>query len=46
MAEGPEKWQAEFEADSELQAEFKKAETYIAYKTAAADGRVKIYGRK
>lgn len=34
------------EIDPELQAEFRKVETYVAYKTAEAEGRVRIYGKK
>ena len=46
MPDGPEKWKAEYEADAELQKEFKSVESYSAYMKGVSEGRIKILGRK
>jgi hypothetical protein len=40
----PEALKAEYEASETLRAEFPTAESYVAFKRASADGRVKIHG--
>lgn len=40
--EGPDKWKAQYEKDSKLQAEFKTFSAYEGYMRGVASGRVKI----
>jgi ClpP class serine protease len=40
------KWEAEFAASAELQAEFPAASTYVAFKRAEADGKVRRLARQ
>lgn len=46
VAEGPEKWKAEYEADPELKSEFNSSESYIAYKKAFDNGQVRLLNRR
>ena len=41
LLEGPDKWKAEYDADAKLQKEFNSAESYLAYKKADAEGRIR-----
>ena len=41
IAEGPEKWKADYEASDELKKDDSSAEVYVAYKEAVAAGRVR-----
>lgn len=45
-ADSPEAWKAEWANDPKIRAEFRTEETYVAYRQATTDGRVKILGRK
>jgi signal peptide peptidase SppA len=46
MAEGPEKWKAQFERDPQLREEFKQYEHYAAFMKGMAEGRIKILKRE